>query len=244
VEDAAHALGSALIEESGAITPAGANLRCDLTIFSFHPVKTVAMGEGGAVSANDPELLRRLRAARNHGIVRSPGEFGFSARAFDSGGVPNPWYYEVEAPGFNFRVSDINCALGLSQLKKLARFVEHRRHLVACYDELLRPFAPAIRPLARATRSHTAWHIYPVRIDFSSLKRERGPLMRALAAEGIGTQVHYIPLHFHPAYAAEGLKLRGAENYYGATLSLPLHAGMSALDAERAVRSLTRNLGL
>lgn len=244
VEDAAHALGSALIEEGGTLTPVGANLRCDLTIFSFHPVKTVAMGEGGAVSTNDPELLRRLRAARNHGIVRSPGEFAFSARAFDSGGVPNPWYYEVEAPGFNFRVSDINCALGLSQLKKLARFVEYRRQLAACYDELLRPFSPAIRPLAREKHSHTAWHIYPVRIDFASLKRERGPLMRALASEGIGTQVHYIPLHMHPAYAVEGLKLRGAESYYAATLSLPLHAGMSAWDAERAVRSLTRNLGL
>lgn len=244
VEDAAHALGSALIEEGAALTPVGANLRCDLTIFSFHPVKTVAMGEGGAVSVNDPELRRRLYAARNHGVARTPGEFAYAWRAFDSGGAANPWYYEVKEPEFNFRASDIHCALGLSQLKKLARFAEKRRSLVCCYDALLKPFAPAIRPLAREARSHTAWHIYPVRIDFASLERERGALMRALAADGIGTQVHYMPLHLHPAYAADGLTLPGAESYYASTLSLPLHAGMTELDAERAVRSLTRNLGL
>lgn len=245
VEDAAHALGTAWIGNGGALTPVGANAHGDLTIFSFHPVKTIAMGEGGAVTANDPELVRRLRNARNHGITRDPAEFSFASGAFDSSGAANPWYYEVQAPGFNFRVSDINCALALSQLKKLARFIETRRRLVACYDAALLPLAPLLRPLDREPRSHTAWHIYPVRIDFVSLRRERSTLMRALAENGIGTQVHYIPVHRQPYYARAcgNLALPGAEAYYASTLTLPLHAGMQEADAERVAAALRLHLG-
>ena len=246
VEDAAHALGSALISQNGALLPIGANVHSDLTTFSFHPVKTIAMGEGGAVSANDPELLRRLKHGRNHGIVRAPSEFAHAADAFDSAGAVNPWYYEVEAPGFNFRVSEINCALALSQLKKLDRFMETRRRLATCYEELLAPLAPLVRPLKREPHSLSCWHICPVHIDFAATHRERGPLMRALAAEGIGTQVHYIPLYRHPYYAARygAQTLSGADAYYASTLSLPLHAAMGENDAERVVAALKRHLGL
>jgi UDP-4-amino-4,6-dideoxy-N-acetyl-beta-L-altrosamine transaminase len=246
VEDAAHALGTARADRSGALVPVGANARADCTIFSFHPVKTVAMGEGGAVTANDPELIRRLKRARNHGIARDAAEFANFGAAFDSAGRANPWYYEVQAPGFNFRVPDINCALGLSQLAKLARFVARRRALVAAYDGLLAPFAPLIRPLARDPRSLTAWHIYPVHIDFAALGIERGALMRALAADGIGTQVHYLPLHRHPYYAPRhgAQNLPGADAYYATTLSLPLHAGMDDSDPDRVVAALCRRLGI
>ena len=194
VEDAAHALGTGWVSSGGALTPVGANAYGDLTTFSFHPVKTIAMGEGGAVTANDPELARRLRLARNYGITRDPGEFVREDAAFDTNHAVNPWYYEVGAPGFNFRVPDINCALGLSQLAKLSRFVEARRRLVACYDECLAPLAPLVRPLKRDRRSHTAWHIYPIQIDFASACIGRRALMQALAAQGIGTQVHYIQI--------------------------------------------------
>lgn len=244
VEDAAHALGTAWIDPDGAVVPVGANAHADLTTFSFHPVKTIAMGEGGAVSANDPDLARRLRLARNHGICRDPAGFVHPKDAFDTNGVGNPWYHELHAPGFNFRAPDINCALGLSQLKKLARFVQRRRILVAAYDEALAPLAPLISPLKRDTRSATAWHLYPVRIDFAAAGIERGALMRALAAQGIGTQVHYIPVHRQPYFRMRygAADLPGADDYYAKTLSLPLHAGMTDADVARVVDALTKLL--
>src|SRR5262249_15901631 len=202
VEDAAHALGTAWIDENGGILPVGANAHCDMTTFSFHPVKTIAMGEGGAVTANDPNLIARLRRARNHGIVREAAEFTRRDAAFDQESEAHPWYYELEAPGFNFRISDINCALGLSQLAKLDRFVTHRRKLAAAYDEWLSPIAELVKPIKRDPRSVTGWHIYPLRIDFAKAAMSRSDLMRALASEGIGTQVHYIPVHRQPYYAA------------------------------------------
>jgi UDP-4-amino-4,6-dideoxy-N-acetyl-beta-L-altrosamine transaminase len=244
VEDAAHALGSAWLEKDGSVIPVGANKHADLTIFSFHPVKTIAMGEGGAVTANDPDLIRRLQQLRNHGITRDAGEFLRPQAGLDDAGATHPWYYELHAPSFNFRVPDINCALGLSQLKKLGRFVAHRQALVAAYDELLQPLGNLVQPIKRHPNSVNAWHIYPVRIDFSGAKMERSGLMRALAAENIGTQVHYVPVHRQPYFAARhgGLALPGAESYYARTLSLPLHAAMSVSDAERVVDALTRFL--
>jgi len=246
VEDAAHALGTAWVSEDGALLPVGANAHCDLTTFSFHPVKTVAMGEGGAVTANDPALIARLKQARNHGITREANAFARSDAAFDETGAVNPWYYELEMPGFNFRISDVNCALGLSQLAKLDRFVARRRTLAAIYDELLRPLSPLVKPLKRDPRSLTAWHLYAVRIDFQELKLSRASLMRALAAEGIGTQVHYIPVHRQPYYAARyGVQeLSGADAYYAATLSLPLFPGMRDADAERVAAAVRKQLGL
>jgi len=244
VEDSAHALGTVWSGPKGAIYPIGANAHSDLTIFSFHPVKTVAMGEGGAVSANDLELIRRLRRIRNHGLTRESSEFVAKADAFAAGGAVNPWYYELQAPGFNFRISDINCALGLSQLSKLQRFINARRFLTARYDEALAPLSPLVRPLKRDSRSLTAWHIYAVRIDFADVKIERGAVMRAMAADGIGTQVHYIPVHRQPYYARRygALTLPGAEAYYASTLTLPLHPGMNEGDVVRVVASLRRHL--
>ena len=244
VEDSAHALGTVWAGPKGAIYPVGANTHGDLTIFSFHPVKTVAMGEGGAVSANDIELIRRLRRIRNHGLTRDSSEFVARTSAFDDSGTANPWYYELQSPGLNFRVSDINCALGLSQLAKLQRFINARQFLAVLYDQALAPLAPLVRPLARDLRSLTAWHIYAVRIDFADAKIERSRLMRAMATEGIGTQVHYIPVHRQPYYAGRygTHELPGAEAYYASTLTLPLHPGMNENDVGRVVASLKRHL--
>jgi dTDP-4-amino-4,6-dideoxygalactose transaminase len=204
------------------------------------------MGEGGAVTANNPDLIRRLKLARNHGITRVSSEFVQKEDGFDTSGSVNPWYYEIEAPGFNFRASDINCALALSQLAKLDRFADVRRRLVAFYDEAIAPLASLVQPLKREVRSFTAWHIYSVRIDFVRARRERGSLMRALSAEGIGTQVHYIPLHRQPYYASRygAQSLPGAEDYYASTLTLPLHVGMNESDVDRVVDALKRHLGL
>ena len=246
VEDAAHALGTAWHGEDNALVPVGACEVSDLTIFSFHPVKTIAVGEGGAVTGNDSDLMRRVKLARNHEITRDISEFTRIEAALGASGAANPWYYELTAPGFNFRISDINCALGVSQLKKLPRFVAARQHLAQCYDALLAPLSDVIRPLKRDPRSLTSWHIYVVRIDFAALKRDRGDVMRALSAEGIGTQVHYIPVHRQPYYAARygAMMLPGAESYYASTLTLPLHAGMTESDVERVVAALKRHLGI
>jgi UDP-4-amino-4,6-dideoxy-N-acetyl-beta-L-altrosamine transaminase len=244
VEDAAHALGTVWRGDDGAVQSVGAGEFSDLTVFSFHPVKTVAMGEGGAVSTNDPELLRRLKQARNHGITREPLEFKRVDASFDSTGAVNPWYYELESPGFNWRISDINCALGISQLSKLQRFINTRRSLAECYDELLAPLASLVRPLKRDPRSLTAWHIYAVRIDFEEAGIERAEVMRGMATDGIGTQVHYIPVHRQPYYAQRygAQSLPGAERYYDSTLTLPLHPAMSEADVVRVVMSLKKQL--
>lgn len=247
VEDAAHALGTVWRGKDGAVQSVGANEFSDLTIFSFHPVKTVAMGEGGAVSTNDPEVLKRVKQMRNHGITREPLEFKRVDASFDTSGAVNPWYYELDAPGFNWRISDINCALGVSQLSKLQRFINARRLLAECYDELLVPLAPLVKPLTRDPRSLSAWHIYPVRIDFADAGIDRAEVMRGMASDGIGTQVHYIPVHQQPYYAQRygAQSLPGAESYYASTLTLPLYPAMSEADVVRVVAALKKQvLGL
>jgi UDP-4-amino-4,6-dideoxy-N-acetyl-beta-L-altrosamine transaminase len=244
VDDACHALGASYVARDGETTAIGSNAFCDASVFSFHPVKTIAMGEGGAVTTNDPQAADRLELLRNHGMTRNPARFVNSADGFDALGTPNPWYYELVEPGFNWRATDMQCALGLSQLSKLDRFVARRRTLAATYDSALAPFAPAIRPIGRARRCLPAWHLYVVLIDFSSLSR--GELMRDLADDGMGTQVHYIPVHRQPYFVQRygALDLPGADRYYARALSLPLSAGMTVGDAEFVAATLLRRLNL
>jgi UDP-4-amino-4,6-dideoxy-N-acetyl-beta-L-altrosamine transaminase len=249
VEDACHALGTSYVSDRS-VVPVGACAHACLTAFSFHAVKTVAMGEGGALTTRDAALAARLKRLRNHGAARTSQEFTLETLAFDSKGRPNPWYYELGEIGFNYRASDIACALGESQLKKLARFVGERRRIVARYEGALAPLAPAIRPLARMPGCTPAWHLLTVLIDFARLGLERAELMARLDARGIGTQVHYIPLHLHPYYrrhraeAGDKRPLPGAEAYYARALSLPLFVGMSECDVARVVDALAVSAGL
>ena len=245
VDDACHAIGTGFVAEDGSLSQIGSNTFCDLTVFSFHPVKTIAMGEGGAVTANDPELAARLIRARNHGMTRKPDEFVNSADAFDADGTPNPWYYECIEPEFNWRANDIQCALGLSQLGKLGRFVARRRALAAGYDTLLAPLVPLVRPAARTRAALPAWHLYAARIDFERAGISRATVMRELAKDGIGSQVHYFPVHRQPYYAKRygALSLPGADRYYDRCLSLPLFAAMSLGDVERVAATLGNILG-
>jgi len=210
-------------------------------VFSFHPVKTIAMGEGGAVTTNEPELAKRLLLARNHGMTRDPGAFANVEEAFDSDGQPNPWYYELGEPEFNWRANDIQCALGLSQLGKLGRFVARRRAIAAAYDTLFSSTAPIIRPMARTRPCLPAWHLYASRIDFARAGLSRAHTMRGLAAQGIGSQVHYFPVHRQPYYAKrfDTPLLAGAERYYASALSLPLSAAMTGDDAARVADTLS-----
>ena len=244
VDDACHALGTDYVADEGSVKAIGSNAFCDLSVFSFHPVKTVAMGEGGAVTTNDPAMAKRLMSARSHGMTREASAFVNVEDAFDCEGKPNPWYYECQGPEFNWRANDLQCALGLSQLKKLGRFVARRRALVAAYDSALAEYKPLIRPLGRTKNALPGWHLYVARIDFERAGISRGELMRRMAADGIGTQVHYYPVHRQPYYAKRygALNLPGADKYYAQALSLPLSAAMDISDVERVVRTLARHL--
>lgn len=245
IEDSCHAIGAEYRRRDGHWHPIGASLDSDMTVFSFHPVKTIACGEGGAVLTQRADLDERLRLFRGHGIHRNAAAFVDADAGFDHASV-NPWYYEMVELGLNYRLSDVNCALGLSQLKKLDRFVSDRRALAERYDAKLTPYAPSIRPIARSTWCHPAWHLYSVLIDFEKLGKSRSQVVRELEEEGIRSQVHYIPVHRQPYYRMRygAQTLPGADAYYRQTLSLPLFVGMGVKDVDRVVGALTAALGL
>jgi UDP-4-amino-4,6-dideoxy-N-acetyl-beta-L-altrosamine transaminase len=234
IEDAAHAIGTTYSdgESSRRIGDCGYS---DMAIFSFHPVKTIAMGEGGAIATGSSEIAERLGRLRNHGMTRDPDQFVHSDLAFGPDGEANPWYYEMHAPGFNYRASDIHSALGLSQLKKIDRFRKRRELLVARYDKKLRGLSNNVRPIKRMPNCTPAWHLYPVLIDFDVIGKSRSVFMSELREQGIGTQVHYQPVHQQPYFKERygETKLPGAEAYYRRTLSLPLFSAMTTEDVDR-----------
>ena len=246
VEDAAHALGTTYLDEKGETVAVGSCRHSDMAIFSFHPVKAVAMGEGGAVTTNDPELYSALQRLRNHGMTRNTMDFSNRELAFASDGDVNPWYYEMAEPGFNYRATDIHCALGTSQLGKLSRFKKRRRELVALYDSRVAPLAPTVIPIERTPCCDPNWHLYPVLINFEALDFDKASLMQSLRERGIGSQVHYIPVHLQPYYQQRygARRLPGAEIYYAQTLSLPLFIGMTTNDVERVVTGLKEVIGV
>jgi UDP-4-amino-4,6-dideoxy-N-acetyl-beta-L-altrosamine transaminase len=244
VEDACHAIGSSFRDTAGAEGTIGACAYGDMTVFSFHPVKTIASGEGGAVTARSPDLAERLRRFRGHGIVRDETLFEDRVEAFEQATV-NPWYYEMVELGLNYRLSDLNCALALSQLRKLDAFVARRRALARLYDERLAGMAPLLQRAAPRPGTLPAWHLYAVLIDFDTAETTRGQLMRTLEKQGIRTQVHYIPVPRHPYYRRRygEAVLPGADAYYRRTLSLPLYVGMSDGDVDRVASALEQALG-
>ncbi|SDL26391.1 perosamine synthetase [Nonomuraea maritima] len=221
VDDAAHAIGSSYKDR-----PVGC--LADLTTFSFFPTKTVTTAEGGAVAVADPERLRRAARLRNHGLVRDSAEQRFP----DEGG----WHQEVHEFGLNYRLPDVLCALGISQLRRLDRFRARRAELVARYDALLRD-VPGLTLPSRRAYVRPSWHLYPVRVR-DGRRREVYERMRAA---GIGVQVNYLPAYWHPVFADLGYR-RGlcprAEAYYGEQLSLPLFPGLSDAEQDRVVETL------
>ncbi|WP_322099086.1 UDP-4-amino-4,6-dideoxy-N-acetyl-beta-L-altrosamine transaminase [Haematospirillum jordaniae] len=236
VVDAAHALGS---QEPGGIPVGSDQSTAHMTCFSFHPVKTITTGEGGAVTTSDPDLGQTLQRLRSHGITREPSAFMNRDMGFTEERA-NPWYYELQDIGPNYRITDIQCALGLSQLGKLDRFLESRAAQVARYHERLAPMAPLIRPLKNLHRPQTGWHLFVALIDFDAAGTSRAHVMDALHKAGIGTQVHYIPVHTQPYYRQHSpwAELPGAMEYYRRTLSLPLFPGMTVDQVDRVVDTL------
>ena len=215
-------------------------------MFSLHPVKAIAMGEGGVVTTNSSVIHERLMRFRNHGLVRDSARFVFNEQAFDENGEPYPWYYEMPEIGWNYRASDVQCALGLSQLSKLPRFVEKRAQLLTHYHRRLRDVNPYVQPLEVCANGRPAWHLAVVLIDYEALNTTRAKVVHSLQKMGVGTQVHYVPVHLQPYYRHRYAvpELPGASRYYERCLSLPLFPAMESDDVDYVVDSLLRATGL
>jgi len=228
IEDAAHALGAVLRgRKVGSIA--------HMTVLSFHPVKHLTTGEGGLVTTNDSELARRLRAFRSHGIESDP-------RTRQAHGQ---WFYEMTTLGYNYRLTDVGCALGLSQLPRLGANLARRRAIAARYASELAGIPGVRLPTVAADVEH-AWHLYPIRILPPA---DRGGAFRALRAEGLGVNVHYVPVHLHPYYrdrfGYRGGEFPVAERAYAQLISLPMFHGMTdqdATDVVAAVRKVARGI--
>jgi dTDP-4-amino-4,6-dideoxygalactose transaminase len=242
VEDACHALGAKTVI-GNELVPTGACRHSAIAAFSLHPVKAIAMGEGGMLTTNDDDHAASLRRLRNHGMTRDPAAFTQAGEAHAPDGKINPWYYEMPEVGFNYRASELNSALGLSQLKKIDVFLARRRAIAAFYDKAFADLGPVL--LARMPGCESGWHLYVVLIDFEAAGQSRETVMRRLLEKGIGTQVHYLPVHRQPYYRARygELSLPGADAYYAHCLSLPIFPSMSDEDAASVVAGLRQVLG-
>lgn len=235
VEDSCHAIGSR--DATGAMI--GACAHSHAATFSFHPVKSLTTAEGGMVTTNNPELAARMARQRSHGIERDPERFE-RAEA-----VNEPWYHEMASLGWNYRLPDINAALGRAQLARMSAFAGTRRALTQAYRENLDPLAALVSLPPDRPGIDPCRHLMNVQIDFEAAGRPRAEVMNALKARGIGTQVHYIPVHTQPYYVRRYGRqtLPGAEAHYARTLSLPLYTRMNTGAVERVCAALGEVLG-
>jgi len=231
VEDAAHALGATGVASVG-----------DTSTFSFHPVKHITTGEGGMITTNDEAIYKKLLALRGHGLTRDGGVFE-NAEAFDENSAPNPWYYEMHNLGFNYRLTDFQCALGISQLAKLDKFVNRRKEIAARYDEAFADFRH-VKPLYRF-EFDSAYHLYIVRVDFLKAGISRVELFKKLNAKKIYPQVHYIPINSQPYYKKLGFAPTDTPNalaYYGECISLPMFYELNEESQEFVIKTLAECL--
>jgi len=240
LEDGAHAIGAKyqLRIENGEwrIRKIGDCKISDITTFSFHPVKNITTGEGGAILTNDEKIYKKALILRNHGIVKE--NFENKEMAYDKKGNLNPWYYEMKKLGFNYRITDMQCALGLSQLKKLDKFIQKKQNLAKRYDEAFKD--SIIKPLYQFNKN-SAYHLYVVRVDFSKLNITKAELFYKMREFGINLQLHYIPINKQPFYKKLGY---GNENlsemykYYEEAFSIPLYYSLSEKDQDYVIEKL------
>ena len=217
IEDAAHALGS---EYKGKRIGAFA----DLTTLSFHPVKTITTGEGGMVLTNNKDFYEKLKIFRSHGAIKKPEKGG--------------WYYEIENPSYNFRITDFQCALGLSQLKKIGKFIKRRREIAKIYNRSFKNIKEIITPTEK-DYVKSAWHIYPLQV-----KLNRKKIFEALKKEGLGVQVHYLPIHLQPfyqkKYGSRPEDFPVAKRYYERAITLPLFPKMTDGEVRYVVETVKK----
>ena len=246
VEDACHAVGGQ-IEHGGNQYKIGGHPWADMTVFSFHPVKTMTTGEGGMLVTDHDEYAEKARCLRSHGMIRDQDRFqGLAIDDYDEQGR---WYYEMHDLGFNYRITDFQCALGLSQLGRLDELVSRRREIVATYNEAFANLPNTITPglTNEADREFTSWHLYTLQIDFRAIGTTRTQVMTQLRAQNVGTQVLYIPVHLQPYYRnTHGYgpgKCPVAEAFYQRALSLPLYPALTDDDVSHVIESVRQVFG-
>lgn len=226
IEDAAHSLGAAYAgRRVGSLA--------DMTMFSFHPVKHVTTGEGGVIVTDDKGVADKLRLFRNHGMTRDAG-----AMTRNEG----PWYYEMHELGYNYRMTDMQAALGVSQMKRIDAFVSRRREIAAVYSEAFREM-PGLIPPKQHPNAVSSWHLYMLRWKSESFKKNRKAIFEALRAENIGVHVHYIPVYLQPYYASLGYKpgiCPAAEQFYAEAITLPLFPRMTDQDVSDVVHAVRK----
>ena len=240
IEDAAHALGATY--QNG--KRVGCCENSMMTIFSFHPVKAIAAGEGGMITTNDEAIYRKLIRIRSHGINKLDDALQVEAEAFTDG-EQNPWYYEMQELGFHYRITDIQCALALSQLSKLDSFISRRRDLVKNYDLAFAEMKNC-SPAQITGRDQSGHHLYVLRIDFKQVALTRGQVMKKLREFGVGSQVHYIPVPSHPYYRQLGFKPEDypkAQMYYEQALSIPLFFDLSDDQQNQVIKAIKEVVG-
>lgn len=225
IEDATHAIGS---EFKG--SKVGSCKYSDMTVFSFHAVKHITTGEGGMVLTNDAKLYQKMILLRTHGIVKS------SKLLKQNDG---PWYYEMQQLGFNYRLTDIQSALGISQLKKLPSFIKKRKKIVEAYDSIFSRLE-GITPLKQRQYVNSSYHLYVIRFDARKISIPKKAIFEEYKKKGIFVNTHYIPVYYHPYYMRMGY-IKGlcpeAENYYNEAVTLPLYPGLSKLEIARVIRT-------
>jgi UDP-4-amino-4,6-dideoxy-N-acetyl-beta-L-altrosamine transaminase len=230
IEDASHALGATYKDSKiGSIS--------DMTIFSFHPVKHITTGEGGMIATNNKEYYERLKLFRTHGITKEKDKL----LNYDG-----PWYYEMQELGYNYRLTDFQCALGMAQLKKIDRNVQRRIEIAQKYNEEFKDIEEIKTPYSDSKNSTSAWHLYIIQHNLEKLKVGRREIFEALKAENIGVNVHYIPVHLQPYYQKRfGYRLGDfpkAENYYSRAITLPIFPKMSDKDIDDVVIAVRKVL--
>lgn len=245
VEDACHAAGAEFRSDSdNAWRKVGNSAHADMAVFSFHPVKHLTTGEGGIVTTNDAGLAKRLRLLRTHGINRDPDSFENQRAGFDpASGQANVWYHEMQELGLNYRLCDIQAALGRSQLERLPEFVSRRRQIAAIYDDQLSDVHGVKPARVDSERTRHSYHLYPLRVDWAVLHRTRHQFMGELRTAGIGSQVHYIPVQAHPFYQRNQklwleTKAEKAWAFYEAELSIPMYPAMTDACVEKVVKEI------
>lgn len=233
VEDACHALGSQYRDGAGNKYMVGACEHSDLSVFSFHPVKTITTGEGGATMTCNPVLAKKMQYGRSHGLIRESADWKNRELGFDKD-IPNQWYYELPDIGYNYRLTDFQAALGRSQLAKMSFFGSQRQRLVKRYRQLAVEQKVDFRFVEMPSASDSIQHLMVALIDFESLRKSRREVIMELRDKGIGTQVHYIPIHHQPYYRGlnRSLELPGGDKYYARCLSVPLFPGMEISDVD------------
>lgn len=230
IEDASHSIGAEYKNKKiGGLA--------DLTIFSFHPVKHITTGEGGMVLTNDKDYYEKLQMFRTHGITKDPKKLHKNE---------GEWYYEMQHLGYNYRITDFQCALGISQFKKLDKFIEKRRSIAAGYNEAFSNLKEIITPFEKADVI-SVYHIYMIQLDLERLKAGRKKIFDALRAENIGVHVHYIPVHLHPYYKEKFGYKEGdfpiAEGYYERAITLPLFPKMTDGDVNDVIDAVKKVVG-